>query len=487
MKINSWIGMTLLILSYSLTANGLIFVGGKEPVTDKNWPAGSLEVANHKSRQSWTEGPPFGGGLWSFQYRGDTRIFNEVLAKFALIKAPDLLLVIHEGATENPHASPDDKAKGLQRVDWTYTIWTPENFYHLYGNSTSLFMSTQPEFRAELPPPQLDMFVGPGGVDWSLVQMPNGLRVIDERAASHGYKTEDGSVITGTAYDMLSSKPVGAVELVVANYENKSAKKTPIAVGGEADAKIELKTTQEMGWTEIATAVGDADGRFELKNIPPGSYEVLVRCQGYAPRVLGYLECKKGTFKTFTVRMSPAVEQTGSVVDSEGKPIAKVKVRLDNTVASDGRGYPTSRVNENQEVITDAQGHFTLTGLPRGEAVITIWGSNLHQIDMLKPHTIPGPPLVIKTAGTGTIKGKVIGRNGKPADGTVSVWPEGGEVVGSWGGSMNLQEGGTFIFETVPPGKYFISDDAGAKYQKNGKSTLIEVKAGEAVEVELKK
>ena len=487
MKTNSWIGMALLILSYSLPANGLIFVGGKEPVTDKNWPAGSLDVANHKSRQSWTEGPPFGGGQWAFQYRGDTRAFNEVLAKFAQIKATELLLVIHEGATENPHASPDDKARGLQRVDWIYTIWTPENFYRLFGNAKGFFASMQPEMGSELPPPQLDVFVGPGGVDWSLVQMPNGLRVIDERAASHGYKLEDGSVVTGTAYDMLTSKPIAAVEVVVASYGKKPVKKLPSAVGGEGDAKIELQSSDEMGWTEIATAVGDADGRFELKNIPPGSYEVLVRCQGYARRVLGYVECKKGTFKTFTVRMSPAVEQTGSVVDSEGKPIAKVKVRLDNTIAFDGRGYPTSRVNENQEVTTDAQGHFTLTGLPRGEAVITIWGSNLHQIDMLKPHTIPGPPLVIKTAGTGTIKGKVIGRNEKTAEGTVSVWPEGGEVVGSWGGSMNLSEGGTFLFENVPPGKYFISDDPGAKYQKNGKPMLIEVKAGEAVEVELKK
>ena len=388
MKRTILLGLITLFLSFS--ASGLIFVGGKEPVTDKNWPAGSLDVANHKSRQSWTEGPPLGGGLWSFQFRGNAGAFNEVVAKFALIKAPDLLLIIHEGATENPHASPEDKSKGLQRVDWVYTIWTPENFYR--------------QFRAELSPPQLDVFVSPEGVDWSLVQVPPGLRIIDERAASHGYKPEDGAVVAGTAYDMLSSKPVAAVEVSVATYENKPSKKLPGIVGGEADGKIELKTMNEMGWTEIATAIGDADGRFELKNLPPGNYNVILKCVGYAPRVLGYVQCKKGTFKSYNVRMSPSVEQTGNVVDSEGKPIANAKVRVDHVIGDDGRGYPTSRVNDNQEVSTDAEGHFTLTGLPRGEAGITVWGDHLYQVDMMKVHQIPGPPITLTMTGTGTIR-----------------------------------------------------------------------------------
>jgi hypothetical protein len=469
-----------LLLLLTQTASAMIMVGGKDPVTDKNWPAGSVEVANQKTRQSWYEGPPFGGGEWTFIYRGDTRQFNEALSKFAQIKAPDLLVFLHVGPSENPVATPDEKAKGTARMDWSFTVWTPENFYHLFANSSGVYGAEQPEFRAEISPPRLDVYVGEGGVQWDAVQVPQGLHIVDERAASHGYTAEDGAVVAGVAYDMLSSKPVAAVEVVIGKYEKKPAKPGP-------DGKIDPNKTEEMGWTDVASAVGDADGRFELKKIPAGSYQAMLRCVGYAPRVLGYVNGDKGTFKSYTVRMSPAVEQTGKVVDGKGKPLPGVKVRLDSTIAMDGRGYPTFRTNENQESTTDAEGRFTLVNLPRGEAFLTVWAANLYQLDMMRPHAIPAASITLTMTGTGTIRGKLLGPNGKAKAGDVSVWPEGGSRVGTWGGSMNVPDTGEFAFENVPPGKYLISADPAAQFRKNPKGTAIEVKPGEAVEVELKK
>lgn len=486
MSIKTFIGLVLLSASLAGSARALIEVGGKDPVTDRNWPAGSLDVANQKSRQSWYEGPPFGGGQSVFQYRGDTNVFNDVLAKFAQIKAPDLLLVVHEGPSENPVATREDKAKGSQRVDWSFTVWTPENFYRLFGNSSGFYGSDQPEFHTELPAPRLDVYVSDAGVDWNRVQVPPGLRVLDERAISHGYKPEDGSVISGVAYDMMTSKPVAAVEVVIAKYEKKPAKPAP-AVGGDADAKVELNKQDEMRWNEVASTVGDADGRFELTKIPAGSYQVLLRCVGYAPRALGYFSCTAGAFKSYVVRLSPAVEQKGRVLDLKGKPLAKVKVRVDTTIAIDGRGYPCGRINELQEVLTDADGRFTLTGLPRGQAMITLWADNLYQLNMIKMYEIPTAKLTLTMTGTGVIRGKVSAANGTLRDGNVSVWPEGGNRVGTWGGGMNVKEDGSFQFDNVPPGKYLISADPAAQFDKRKKATAIEVKAGETVEVELTK
>src|SRR5688572_23474449 len=81
----------LLSLVAVAPALGLIMVGkGNDPVKDNNWPAGSLDVANLKTRVAWMEGPPFGGGQHTFLYRGDTAAFQAVLDAFAKIKAPAL-------------------------------------------------------------------------------------------------------------------------------------------------------------------------------------------------------------------------------------------------------------------------------------------------------------------------------------------------------------------------------------------------------------
>ena len=59
-----------------------------------------------------------------------------------------------------------------------------------------------------MPSPILAVWVGEGGIDWSKIAVPAGIRVVDERAIGHGYTIEDGAVVTGTVYDMASSKPV---------------------------------------------------------------------------------------------------------------------------------------------------------------------------------------------------------------------------------------------------------------------------------------
>ena len=77
----------LLLVIVAGTSWGLITVGrGNQPVRDNDWPAGSLDVANLKSRVGWWEGPPFGGGQHQFLYRGDVEAFQRALDAFAKIE-----------------------------------------------------------------------------------------------------------------------------------------------------------------------------------------------------------------------------------------------------------------------------------------------------------------------------------------------------------------------------------------------------------------
>jgi hypothetical protein len=65
---------TMAIVALCLTSpgHGLVMVGqGNDPVNDAGWPTGALALANLESRVGWYEGPGFGGGQWTFAYRGD--------------------------------------------------------------------------------------------------------------------------------------------------------------------------------------------------------------------------------------------------------------------------------------------------------------------------------------------------------------------------------------------------------------------------------
>jgi hypothetical protein len=386
---------TLLLLAQP--ASALIMVGGKDPVTDHDWPAGSLDLANHKSRLAWYEGPPFGGGEWTFLYRGDTATLNVLLTTFAQIKAPDLLLIVHDGVHNSSFLPADKNAKPDTTVDWSFTVWTPQNFYQLFADPAGFMAAQQPQYAGALPPPRMDVYVAEGRIDWERVQVPAGVRIVDERALAHGYKPEDGSVVVGTVYDMLTSKPVAGVE-VTAEHQVQ-----PPQPPDNFDVS---KNPPKPSWEKVASTIGDADGRFELKNIPAGGYQLVVRCTGYAPRALEWISFEAHTYKSFpAIQLSPAIEATGKVLDSTtNRPLPGVKVRVDQTLAADGRGYPQP---EGRETTTDAEGKFTLSNLPRGQAQITAWADGHYQADMLKKHPIAGKPITLKMGATGTIHVKV--------------------------------------------------------------------------------
>src|SRR5262249_39225963 len=84
-------------------AHALILTGeGNAPVRDPGWPRGALAVANLESRAGWAEGPPFGGGQWTFFYRGDTVALQKALDAFADIVSDRLEVVLHAGGGSSP-------------------------------------------------------------------------------------------------------------------------------------------------------------------------------------------------------------------------------------------------------------------------------------------------------------------------------------------------------------------------------------------------
>lgn len=447
----------LLSLMFVTRAHAAIMVHkGNDPTQDRDWPAGAADVANLKTRAGYWEGPPFGGGRYVFEYQGDNKALQEAIDLFARIKWPELRVVVHDGENKG-FTFRDEKDENAPGMDWSFTVWTPANFYRLYSGGNHLISAADPSGNLGKPiePPTIDVYLGGGRIDWKQIKVPPNLKVTDERATAAGYAPADGSVCRGKVYDMLSAKPV-------------------------AGATVSIETAAATGKT-------DADGNFEVKNVPPGSYRIVVASPLHASRVLGYASFAGDTLKQYTVQLAPPARVTGVVRDQSGKPVPGANVRADGTVALDGSGYI---LPDPMEVTADADGKFEMTGLPAGTLHFYTYAKGFAALDILSKHKAPVDNLELRVTATGTIKGRVVNAQGKPdPTAQISIYPEGGPKAGKWSASSNLDADAAFSFDSVPPGKYVASPFPGRQYtnQPDPAAKTIEVKAGQTAEVELTK
>jgi len=448
------------LLLAAAPARALIEVSkGNAPVRDRNWRAGAVDVANLKCRVCLWVGPPFGGGMSNFLYRGDTDAFNKALKVFAKVRAPSLELIVSDGPAESPFLRDGRDPKSNVRYDWDFVIWDVKCYYRLYGNPTSAFLSRAPDFRRPLPPPRINVFIGGGGaVEWDKVRVPDGIVVIDRRASAAGIKPGQGAVVAGNVFDMATSKPLADAEITV--------KQT----GGNDEHKIAL------------TGHSDAQGRFRITGVPAGTYRVSVSATGYASLVVGYERLVTDGYLFYDdVELAPRATVGGSVIDGAGRPMAGADVRLVDVMGLSGMGY---RLVDPAGAKTDAEGRFLIAGVPAGFGRVICFAKGYHApLQEVRP--LPAKNLVIRMGRTGTIKGKVMGERRKDRSINVSVAPE-GERIGKWSGSMRVRPDGTFQFSNVPAGTYVISTGPLIPGEApDPKAKRIKVVAGQTVTVEL--
>src|SRR3954453_13643380 len=87
---------------------------GNDPIHDPGWPRGAAAIFNDPARVAWWEGPPFGGGQWHAECRGDAKTFSAVLADFARLDVKSRRVVVHDGIGRsfwlNPNHDPAKEA-----------------------------------------------------------------------------------------------------------------------------------------------------------------------------------------------------------------------------------------------------------------------------------------------------------------------------------------------------------------------------------------
>ncbi len=163
-------------------------------------------------------------------------------------------------------------------------------------------------------------------------------------------KLSQGARLTGTVRDAATGKPVPSFTLGV------HTKRGPI---------------QQVPFAQHSFI--DAQGRYELAGMPPGSYAVQAAAHGYAPSEanVGVTEGASGAV-TADFSLSRGAKMTGRVVeDGSGKPLERARISVEGL----GTSAPLS---VRYDALTDARGDFTLEGLPPGEVSLFVSADKHH-------------------------------------------------------------------------------------------------------------
>lgn len=434
--------MVLLVAQLlSWRVNGLIMVGsGNTPVHDPGWPSGAVELANHPSRVSWWEGPPFGGGLWSFSYSGDTEALAACVKALGAVASTNCEIVLREGVHHSPIGDAKEKS-AAKPVDWTFDVWVPASWERLYKTSSNTFLSGDPRYGKPMDGPTLQVWLRPGGPDWSRIQVPAGVKVRDLRTRSNGFPAGSGNVLSVRVSGRDPGPPPGTMVL---------------ASRRAADGSAELPRS----------ATPDARGRVVIAGLAEGTFEVVAQAEGYAPRRIEWVSLGTNEYRALTTVLLPETVMEGTVEDDEGRPIGDVKIRVQNAVAPDGTGYA---VPGDGEVVSDNDGRYRIEHLPACAVQIWAWKDGFYHVWHPKDQVRLDDPslgnparVIIRMVPTGSLIVRVVDAEGAKSKGgsvseSVHLQEAGKSGVGSWGGSSQVGPDGTATFKNMKPAKYFVS------------------------------
>ncbi|WP_165223797.1 MSCRAMM family protein [Aquisphaera insulae] len=442
---------------------------GNTPIRDPGWPKGAEAVFNHPARIAWWEGPPFGGGQWHAECRGEAKSLNAILTGLSRMDAKNRRVYVHDGVGASFWINPNrEEQKDLDaRIDWMFVVWQPESWQRLRAMPPSL-NPTDPVDAGLGPPTELHIWTG-GNVKWADVVVPEGLKVVDERLEAHGFKAADGTVIEGTAIDLATKAPAAATAEL---------------------RRIEPKKTGGYDYTTAAEAKADEKGRWVFRNVPSGWYQVVVHGRGFASRVVGHVRPDgQPHWQDFKAGLARPAAISGRVVDEAGKPIDGVDVRFDNvTAAAEGTSPGRYEMPVELECKTGPDGIFALEGLPVGNA--SIW---IHKFGYVRPGLgpsikVPSEQIALTMKRSARLRVTVdFTGTTRPAQYIVEIEPEGGAVVGSWGGSSILDEKNQVQLSNIPPGRYIVR---GKPNPSDGKDITgpikVDLEGGRLAEITLK-
>jgi Carboxypeptidase regulatory-like domain len=244
----------------------------------------------------------------------------------------------------------------------------------------------------------------------------------------------------------------------------------------------------------------DADGRFELKDLPAGRWTISASKGGFVTQQFGQrhpfesvepIDLAEGQRFSANFTLSRGSVITGRVSDEFGDPITGARVQVLRSQVQQGRRRLTPIASGAQ---TDDTGSFRVFGLAPGDYYIAaaLQAAPADTSDnpvSYAPTYYPGTanvtdaqriPLTLGTEQSGInfvlqpvravrVSGTVVDSNGAPAQAVLNLTPSGfGDDGGlRMGNPARVQQDGTFTILNVVPGEYVLT----ALGRSNGNAT----------------
>lgn len=219
-------------------------------------------------------------------------------------------------------------------------------------------------------------------------------------------------------------------------------------------------------------ATSDAAGRFEIRDLPAGTFELTARGAGYAPITVPGLEVPAGGGSTDlgTVMLVPGVALEGIVSDPKGRPVEGAEVFVSEAT---GDILPMRPTESAPGAVTGQDGFFRIEDRRAGETV---------NVDVRRSGFASGgapgvvaptrEPVRIVLKPSSAVEGRAVDADGKPVGGArVSVVPT--EPAAMSRGFMMFTassvraaltaDDGSFRLEDVPPGVVELQASAAGK------------------------
>jgi len=448
------LGCTLIVVNQPVHAWMTISTGGREPLDDIGWRKGVVEFANLPSRVSWTHVEGTNGDSFTLKYEGDIEAFNDALTVFAKICAPRLEVVIHDWRGRGP----EEREADGELVCWSFLPVNPSLFHTWHNN----FRRGRWDPPIPAWPPRIHVYVKEKGpIEWDDVEVPHGIEVIDKRASAAPVRPVGGGLLEGGVYEISSELPIeGASIIPVIDQWNEESESVPVVVT-------------------------DENGAFKLERIPRRGFHVNAEAERYVPRDTGVYRNAGFTYEKRAVYLARAVTVAGTVIDPDGNPVAGAQVRAHDPIGFDGLPYPM--VYEPQPVITDENGRFKVTGLPKGRIHFEILRDSGWFSWSSEPYPAPARDIRLMAWPTGTVRGRVVDSESNPLP--PGVWvllilP--GDRIEHFCDRETIGENGTFELGNIPPGKYLLGqDDSGLWDGTDPAAQAVVVKGGRVTEVAL--